>query len=61
MFIQSQTSDVEIISDDVSLHRARTIFNIEGFSGVLKTGRRFWAEKDVVTLGGETTPDQFAI
>ena len=53
MFIQSQTSDVDIISDDIPLHLTRTICNLEGFSGVLETGGRLCAEKDVVTLSGD--------
>ena len=38
VFIQSQTSDVDIIRDDVSLHLARAICNLEGVSGVLEAG-----------------------
>jgi len=61
MFIQSQTSDVDVISDDIPRHLTRTICNLEGLSGVLEGGRRFRAQKDVITLCGEATSEQIGI
>lgn len=53
MFIQSQTTDVEVISDDVSRNLAAAICDVEGLSGVLESGRGLRAKKNVIALGSE--------
>lgn len=50
MLIQSQASNVDIISDDVSLNLTSTVCDLERLIGVLETGRALRTEKDVIAL-----------
>ena len=50
VFIQSQASDIDIITDDVPRDLARAVCNVEGLSGVLEAARRLLTKKDVITL-----------
>ena len=51
MFIQSQTSDLDVVGDDVPSNMTRTVCDLPGLPSVFESRRRFRAKEDVSTLG----------